>query len=320
MPNRKENVLAYLKGDRNAPDPGIVLMTGGDFGVVEHLELPICERPIHDEGYDVFGVHWTAATPAAHYTPGQDAIYDDIEDWREQVKFPHVDRFDWDAFAAKAQRADRENKITTVVSIVGPFERVSCLSSFEDCLVNSMEDPEAFGELVGAIADYKIEIVKRAYDAARPEVFMFHDDWGTSVSTFFAPDVWRELFKPMYKDYIDIAHAHGKKAFMHSDGYILDIYPDLIELGLDAINSQLFCMGVENLAPFKGKITFWGEMDRQHLLVDGTPQDIEKAVRQVYDTLWANGKCIAQCEFGPGAKPENVEAVYRTWEELTRRG
>ena len=57
---------------------------------------------------------------------------------------------------------------------------------------------------------------------------------------------------------------------MHSDGNILKIYPQLIELGLDAINSQIFCMGVENLEPFAGKITFWGEMDRQHLLVNGS--------------------------------------------------
>ena len=72
-----------------------------------------------------------------------------------------------------------------------------------------MEDPEAFGELVGAIADYKIEIVKRAYDAARPEVFMFHDDWGTSVSTFFAPDTWRELFKPHVKRICDAILDRG---------------------------------------------------------------------------------------------------------------
>ena len=247
MPNRKENVLAYLKGDRNAPDPGIVLMTGGDFGAVEHLELPICERPIHDEGYDVFGVHWTAATPAAHYTPGQDAIYDDIEDWREQVKFPHVDRFDWDAFAAKAQRADRENKITTVVSIVGPFERVSCLSSFEDCLVNSMEDPEAFGELVGAIADYKIEIVKRAYDAARPEVFMFHDDWGTSVSTFFAPDVWRELFKPHVKRICDAILDRGMVCGLHSCGAISPLIGDVVDMGISFWEAQGECNDLDAL-------------------------------------------------------------------------
>jgi len=57
----------------------------------------------------------------------------------------------------------------------------------------------------------------------------------------------------------------GKKIFMHSDGHTLDIYPDMVELELDAFNSQIFCMGVQELAPFAGKITFWGEIDRQHV-------------------------------------------------------
>jgi hypothetical protein len=105
---------------------------------------------------------------------------------------------------------------------------------------------------------------------------------------------------------------------MHSDGHTLAIYPDMIELGLDAFNTQLFCMGVENLRPFAGKITFWGEIDRQWLLPHGTPADIDAAVRLVHANLWANGGCIAQCEFGAGARPENVRQVFASWDAVTK--
>ena len=121
----------------------------------------------------------------------------------------------------------------------------------------------------------------------------------------------------MYRDYINIAQKYGKKVFMHSDGYIADIIPELIDLGLDALNSQLFCMGVESLKQFKGKITFWGEIDRQSLLPHGSLRDIRNAVRLVKDTLYDNGGCIAQCEFGPGGRFENVREVYAEWERLT---
>ena len=87
----------------------------------------------------------------------------------------------------------------------------------------------------------------------------------------------------------------------------------MIELGLDALNSQIFCMGIEKLEQFRGKITFWGEIDRQHILPEGTPEQVEEAVKSVKESLWAGGGCIAQCEFGPGARPENVEAVFRAW-------
>lgn len=122
---------------------------------------------------------------------------------------------------------------------------------------------------------------------------------------------------PLYRDYINIAHSHNKKIFMHSDGNILLIYPELIGLGLDAINSQLFCMGIENLKPFAGKITFWGEIDRQYLLPYGSADEIQAGVQKIYDNLWKNGGCIAQCEFSIGGKPKNVYKVYSAWDEIS---
>ena len=132
-----------------------------------------------------------------------------------------------------------------------------------------------------------------------------------------SPKLWRKIFKPLYKEYIDLAHQAGKKIFMHSDGYIFDIVADLIELGLDAINSQLFVMDIEEIGrQFGGQIAFWGEIDRQHLLPFGTTEDIASAVRRVKQALYKDGGVIAQCEFGPGARPENVAMVYQTWEDV----
>ena len=66
----------------------------------------------------------------------------------------------------------------------------------------------------------------------------------------------------------------------------------------------------------KGKITFWGELDRQNLLVHGTREDIIRAVHQVYECFYAEGGVIAQMEFGPGAKPENVMIALEGWNKL----
>ena len=105
------------------------------------------------------------------------------------------------------------------------------------------------------------------------------------------------------------------------DGYIADIIPDLIEIGVDGLNSQIFCMGLEDLGRrFRGRITFWGEVDRQYLLSRASIEDVSRAVRDVHRHLYADGGVIAQCEFGPGARPENVEAVFRTWAEIDGEG
>ena len=198
-----------------------------------------------------------------------------------------------------------------------PFERLQFLRGSENLYCDIIFRPEKMMEFIEKMHDFYCRLLTK-WAKTDVDALTIMDDWGSQKTLLIDPKTWREIFKPMYQDYINIAHSHGKKIFMHSDGYILDILPDLCEMGLDAINSQLFCMGIDKLAPFKGKITFWGEMDRQYQLVSGTPETVAECVKQVYDTLWDNGKCIAQCEFGPGAKPENVESVFSTWEKLTR--
>ncbi|MDA3798011.1 MAG: methyltransferase [Kiritimatiellae bacterium] len=196
-----------------------------------------------------------------------------------------------------------------------PFEQLQFIRGTENFYIDLMMRPKKMMEFIEKMHDFYCRLLTKWAETDVDALNMM-DDWGSQNSLLINPITWREIFKPMYKDYIDIAHKANKKMFMHSDGYILDIYPDLIELGLDALNSQIFCMELDNVAKYKGKITFWGEIDRQNLLVTGSVQDIEDAVKLVYEKLWSHGKCIAQCEFGPGAKPENVEAVYRTWNQV----
>jgi len=196
-----------------------------------------------------------------------------------------------------------------------PFERLQFIRGTENLYIDLMQRPSALMEFIERMHAFycaQLEI----WAETDVDALMFMDDWGSQQSLLIRPSIWRELFLPLYRDYIEIAHSHGKKIFMHSDGYIIEIFPDLIRLGLDAINSQIFCMGLETVSTFKGQITFWGEIDRQHLLVEGSVDDIRNAVVDVKKTLWDNGGCIAQCEFGPGAKPENVQAVFKTWDEL----
>ena len=143
----------------------------------------------------------------------------------------------------------------------------------------------------------------------------FMDDWGSQKSLLISPALWRSFYKPLYRDYCKILHDAGKFAFFHSDGYIAEIYPDLIEIGMDAVNSQLFCMDIEDLArKYKGKITFWGEIDRQNILPFGTVSEVRAAVRRVRKSLDdGKGGLVAQCEWGVRDPKENIAAVFDEW-------
>ena len=200
--------------------------------------------------------------------------------------------------------------------VARPFERLQFLRGSENLFVDLLDRPPGFLGFLRRMHDFYCRELE-LWAGTDVDGLFFMDDWGGQRSLLVSPLLWRELFKPLYHDYVAIAHAAGKRAFMHSDGHILEIYPDLVELGVDALNSQIHCMGIEALAAFRGRITFWGEVDRQHLLARAPVREVARAVELVYGGLYDRGGIIAQCEFGAGARPENVAAVFETWDRLT---
>jgi uroporphyrinogen decarboxylase len=70
----------------------------------------------------------------------------------------------------------------------------------------------------------------------RFDAVAFYDDWGTQDNLIISPEMWREFFKPRYEKQFKIAHQHGLDIYFHSCGYIYDIIPDFIEIGVDMLN------------------------------------------------------------------------------------
>jgi uroporphyrinogen decarboxylase len=103
--------------------------------------------------------------------------------------------------------------------------------------------------------------------------------------------------------------------FFHSCGYIYDFYQDFIELGVDAINSQVHCMGYEKVAAeAAGKITFWGEIDRQQTLFKGTPDDVKREMDKMKSLFHVNGGgLIGHSVAGVDVPLENIEMLLTGW-------
>ena len=196
-----------------------------------------------------------------------------------------------------------------------PFELIQFLRGPENLYIDLAERPAGLDRLLRKVHRFYCDEME-IWASTAVDGLVFADDWGGRNGLLVSPALLRDLFKPLYRDYVEIAHRHGQYAFMHSDGNIEAILPDLVEIGVDALNAQLFAMDIEAIGErFAGKLAFWGEVDRQHLLPYGTPDDVRAAVRRVRRALWREGGVIAQCEFGIGARPENVAAVFEAWDE-----
>jgi uroporphyrinogen decarboxylase len=129
------------------------------------------------------------------------------------------------------------------------------------------------------------------------------------------PDRWREMFKPRYKKIYDLAHIKGKRTISHCCGSVVDIMPDIIEIGLDVLESvQPEARGMnpyELKAAYGDKIAFWGCLGSQSTIPFGTPAEIKSEVNKLKQQMGAGGGFILAPakELQPGTPIENAAAV-----------
>ncbi len=143
----------------------------------------------------------------------------------------------------------------------------------------------------------------------------FADDWGAQNSLLISPDSWREFFKPAYKKMFEKVTDRGVDVHFHSDGYIIDIIPDLIDIGVKVLNCQSSVMDLNQLKKnFAGKVCFRTDLDRQRIIPFGAPQEVKNHILELFEHLGTKrGGIIACGEIGPDTPLENIRVMYETF-------
>jgi len=143
----------------------------------------------------------------------------------------------------------------------------------------------------------------------------FADDWGGQNRLIISPELWREFFKPVYKKMFNKVINAGLDVHFHSDGYIIDIIPDLIDIGVKVLNCQAPVIGLKMLKKkFRGEICFRTDLDRQKIMTFGTPKEVKKHIVNVFDNLGTKrGGIIACGEIGPDTPLLNIKIMYNTF-------
>jgi uroporphyrinogen-III decarboxylase len=109
----------------------------------------------------------------------------------------------------------------------------------------------------------------------------------------------------------DEVRKKGKHVFFHSDGYMIDILPDLIEIGLNAANIQVSLMGIQTIRErFGGKLCIAADVDRQNVLPFGTQSQVKDLVKKIIQGFKGlNGGLILYGEIGPDVSVKNAESM-----------
>lgn len=207
----------------------------------------------------------------------------------------------------------KRDRISVAVMDCTLFEHSWYLRGMESLFADILE-----GEEVGFwLLDFftrRSTIAVRHLAAAGADVIRLGDDIGMQQGMMMAPAMWRKIFKPRLAQVIKAAKESGASRILyHSDGNILPVIEDLIEIGIDILNPvQPECMSVQEVvAKYREQLVFWGMIGTQTTLPFGKPEAVADAVSEIY-ALAAEG---ARCVIGPThvIEPdvpwENIEAL-----------
>lgn len=262
--------LKMLQEHYNEPDLDVVLGNhilnlGSDIGFFDEIEKDMFK--------DVFGVVWDRSVDKDIGIPREDIIGAPS---MEGFEFP--DPLDPRFFANIEPEIEKKPDLFRVFQIgFSLYERAWSLRGTENLLMDFMINPDFVKEIFARIADYNIEQIKKAmtYDI---DAVYFGDDWGQQSGLIMGYDMWREFIYPELQRMYGVVKDAGKYVMIHACGDVDELFPDLVEAGLDCFNPfQPEVMDVESiLKEYRGKLAFHGGLSMQKTLPFGTVEDVRK--------------------------------------------
>jgi uroporphyrinogen decarboxylase len=287
---------------------------------VRHLEAPAPpERAIGGGVYENFwGERFVKKeTPWGPMREDVRGALTDATSFAELERFlwPTPDCIDRSSLSAQCRRLERHALLYGFADV---WQRPALVRGWQGMFLDMLEQPEWAHFLCRKFTDFYLEDYTRAAELTRGRIdlYLLISDLGSQRGPMISLEMFREFVAPYLKEMIVCIHHLGGRVLFHSCGNIAMFIPDLIALGIDALDPIQPVgpsMQPERLqAEFGGRVCFHGGMDMQRLLPSGSPAEIAGEVRRYREALGAHGGYILGPAhlFQPDVPPENVLAVY----------
>lgn len=174
------------------------------------------------------------------------------------------------------------------------FERAWSLRGMENLLTDFLLESAFVEELFEKILEYNLKIIDTVLDYDL-DGFYFGDDYGQQTGLIMSPGTWRKFIKPGLAKMFQKVKGAGKFVALHSCGNIIDLFGDLIDIGLDIY--QTFQPEIYDMKQVKAKygshLTFYGGISTQRTLPFVKPEELKRIVKKTIDIMSQNGGYIA---------------------------
>ncbi len=282
-------------------------------------------RQILSDGstYDIWGHHTrTQANPTGNY---EEFISWPLKtassvDELKSFLWPTPDWWDFSCLPDAIRKIDPDGVHSLRFRTGTVFECAWQLRGMEQFLTDMALSPEIPLYILDRITDVLVENTRQALMLANNEIdtVYFYDDVGAQNGLLISKNMWRRFIKPFHQRIIEVAHEAGKKVMYHTDGAILSLIPELIDMGvdiLDPIQPTAKDMMPDRLkTEFGDRLSFHGGVDIVGTLPLGTPEDVRNEVIQRVQVLGAGGGYILSSShhIQSDTPLENVLAMYES--------
>lgn len=307
-------------------------------GIFPHSGLVVeeLEEEDYDSFYDPYGIKWSMPKDGGFF-------YDMVEHPLEDADNPKdIEHYDWpdprnqlvlDSIKDQISEAKGTGRAIALEANIGGlgagiFEMGFWLRGYK----NFYLDLARGGDLLEALMDKLMELRIEYWDFVLEEVgesvdiAIEADDLGTQEDVMISPSSYRDFIRPRHKRVFEFIKDKAPEpifVFLHSDGAIYDLIPDLIEAGVDILNPVQ--VNAEGMKPeklkekFGGELVFWGGgVDSQTTLPQGTSDEVREEVSLRIDQLAQGGGFI----FAPihniqaDVPRENIETLIEAFNEF----
>jgi uroporphyrinogen decarboxylase len=223
---------------------------------------------------------------------------------------------DWDGLARDYRAARDSGGLARAHLPHGHmYMRLYYLRGFENLMLDFAERAPQLDALIEAVTDYNLRLISRHLECGA-EMVCFGDDLGMQAGLPISPVQWRRYLLPPYRRMFALCRDGGADVYLHSDGRMVEIIPDLVDAGLTILNPQVRANGLADLArTAAGRVCVNLDLDRQLFPFSG-PQ---AARAHVYDAVQAlgspSGGLMLHAEFEPDVPLATIGAVCRALEE-----
>lgn len=201
------------------------------------------------------------------------------------------------------------------------FNVTRYMRGFEQFLLDCAAEPQQVMRLNDMVVDLVEKIIDIQADIGADGIFTC-EDWGTQDKLLMSPAMWRKLFLPSFERVVARAHSRGLTVWMHSCGYLWEIIPDLIAVGVDVLQfDQQENYPLQRLADhFAGKVTFWCPVDIQKVLQTQDKQTIQEYAKRQRQLLGGHGGGFVCKDYGDwralGITEEEQQWAYEAFVEV----